>query len=80
MNFQEPDLRKQRTDLLALCVEHLGEHAGRQLAALARPGVRLDAVDDEELAAGECGVGGPALLETRSPPRSVTSSPAVPAC
>ncbi|GAA4629364.1 hypothetical protein GCM10023196_049810 [Actinoallomurus vinaceus] len=46
-----------------LCVEHLGEHVGGQLAALARPGFDLKPADEDAAATGLCRWGGPALLE-----------------
>ncbi|GAA2086619.1 DUF1963 domain-containing protein [Actinomadura alba] len=46
-----------------LCVEHLGEHVGSQLAVLAKPGFMVDAVGEGESAAGRSRFGGPALLE-----------------
>ncbi|MFI0451402.1 DUF1963 domain-containing protein [Actinomadura sp. 6N118] len=50
-----------------LCVEHLGEHLGGQLAALARPAFDLKPADESSAAAGLCRWGGPALLEPGTP-------------
>ncbi|WP_433181281.1 DUF1963 domain-containing protein [Actinoallomurus sp. CA-150999] len=46
-----------------LCVEHLGEHLGAQVAALARPGFELKPADEDAAVTGLCRWGGPALLE-----------------
>lgn len=50
-----------------LCVEHLGEHVGTQLAALARPGFDLKPADGGAAATGLCRWGGPAMLEPGTP-------------
>jgi hypothetical protein len=55
--------RAEFAEVRELCIEHLGEHLGSQLAALAKPGFMVDAVAEGESAAGRCRFGGPALLE-----------------
>ncbi|MFJ9414067.1 DUF1963 domain-containing protein [Streptomyces sp. NPDC101227] len=51
----------------ALCVQHLGEHLGTQMAALARPGFGLRPVKDGIAPAGHTRWGGPALLDPGTP-------------
>lgn len=51
----------------ALCVEHLGEHVGSQVAALAKPGFALRPVKPGVAAAGLSRWGGPALLDPGTP-------------
>ncbi|MFC4011670.1 DUF1963 domain-containing protein [Nonomuraea purpurea] len=53
--------------LLQVCIERLGEKAGRQFAAMARRGFRLDPPADDAQATGRCRLGGPALLELGAP-------------
>lgn len=50
-----------------LCVEHLGEHVGTQVAALAEPGFGLRPVQPGRPAAGLGRWGGPALLDPGTP-------------
>ena len=50
-----------------LCVEHLGEHIGGQVAALAKPGFGLRPVKPGIAAAGHSRWGGPALLNPGTP-------------
>ncbi|MGI5352523.1 DUF1963 domain-containing protein [Streptomyces sp. CA-250714] len=61
MEFNDP------ADMRRICAERLGEPAGRQLAAMARRGFRLDRPTDETPATGRCRLGGPALLEPGTP-------------
>ncbi|GAA2662792.1 hypothetical protein GCM10010412_036860 [Nonomuraea recticatena] len=57
MEFNDP------ASMLHMCTERLGEKAGRQFAAMARRGFRLDPSADAAQATGRCRLGGPALLE-----------------
>ncbi|MFF4695514.1 DUF1963 domain-containing protein [Streptomyces chattanoogensis] len=50
-----------------LCIAHLGEHLGTQMAALARPGFGLRPVKDGTVPAGHTRWGGPALLDPGTP-------------
>ncbi|GAA2205430.1 hypothetical protein GCM10009850_008880 [Nonomuraea monospora] len=50
-------------EMLRVCVERLGEKAGRQLVAMARRGFLLDRPTAAAPATGRCRLGGPALLE-----------------
>ena len=47
---------------LTTSIERLGEQAGRQYAAMARPGFRLERPTGQTAATGQCRLGGPALL------------------
>lgn len=53
--------------MMRACVERLGEKAGRQYAAMARPGFRLERATDDAPATGRCRLGGPSLLEAGTP-------------
>ncbi|MFG2809630.1 DUF1963 domain-containing protein [Streptomyces massasporeus] len=57
MQFDDPG------SLDDVCVQRLGEKAGRQLAAMARRGFRLVVAEEGAEATGRCRLGGPALLE-----------------
>ncbi|GAB7188453.1 hypothetical protein ATKI12_8284 [Kitasatospora sp. Ki12] len=61
MEFDDPAVMRR------LCGERLGPEAGRQFAALARPGFRLVPASQEAPAAGRSRLGGPALLEPGTP-------------
>ena len=50
-----------------LCIEHLGEHIGTQVAALAKPGFGLRPAKPGIAAAGSSRWGGPALLNPGTP-------------
>ncbi|SDX06077.1 Uncharacterized protein YwqG [Saccharopolyspora shandongensis] len=56
MEFEDAD------EMRRLCIERLGDAAGRQFASLAKRGFRLEPVGDAE-PAGHCRIGGSALLE-----------------
>ncbi|MFF1611939.1 DUF1963 domain-containing protein [Amycolatopsis sp. NPDC058278] len=62
MSFEEACERVRE-----LCVEHLGEHVGTQVAALAKPGFGLRPVKPGITAAGLGRWGGPALLNPGTP-------------
>ncbi|MFF0445533.1 DUF1963 domain-containing protein [Streptomyces sp. NPDC004609] len=62
MNHEEA-----RSHIGAWCAEHLGEHLGAQVAALARTGFVLQRVRPDRPATGGCRLGGPALLEPGAP-------------
>ncbi|WP_433174264.1 DUF1963 domain-containing protein [Actinoallomurus sp. CA-150999] len=65
------DYRERLASVEAQCVEQLGEHLGRQLAALARPGFGLydfgHDVDDCLPRESRCYFGGPACLDPGTP-------------
>ncbi|GAA3250244.1 DUF1963 domain-containing protein [Nonomuraea helvata] len=61
MEFDDP------THMLQVCTERLGEKAGRQFAAMARRGFRLDPPSGDAPATGRCRLGGLALLEPGNP-------------
>ncbi|MEO3868464.1 YwqG family protein [Nonomuraea sp. B12E4] len=61
MEFNDP------AGMLRVCTERLGEKAGRQFAALARRGFRLEPLADDAQATGRCRLGGPALLDPGTP-------------
>ncbi|TDD47750.1 DUF1963 domain-containing protein [Nonomuraea terrae] len=61
MEFNDP------AGMLRACVERLGDKAGRQYAAMARRGFRLERAMDDAQATGHCRLGGPALLEPGNP-------------
>lgn len=54
-------------EMIRICTERLGEKAGRQFAAMARRGFRLDPPAAGAPATGRCRLGGPALLEPGTP-------------
>ncbi|MFB4300122.1 DUF1963 domain-containing protein [Actinomadura sp. NTSP31] len=53
--------------MLRVCIERLGETAGRQFAGMARRGFRLERPADGGRATGRCRLGGPALLDPGMP-------------
>lgn len=61
--------------VLPICIERLGEHAGRQFAALARKGFLLQRPAEAAAATGGCRLGGPALLEPGDPWPAVEGFP-----
>lgn len=61
MYFDDPEA------VLPMCVERLGERAGRQFAALVRKGFLLQRPAEAATATGLCRLGGPALLEPGTP-------------
>ncbi|MEU9114592.1 DUF1963 domain-containing protein [Streptomyces sp. NPDC048483] len=70
------DYESALADLRRLAVEHVGEHLGPQLAALARRGFMLKPASDDAPPTGRCRAGGPALLEPGTPwPENGTGIP-----
>ena len=61
MQFDDP------VSMHRICIERLGEKAGRQFVAMARRGFQLEPPTDESQATGRCRLGGPALLEPGTP-------------